>query len=141
MVVINGQRNLQERLPVRARPTTDSGEVNIRLVNAADTASIVLGGPQSVVLLGCNPVRGPEIRTPDLGRTLIESACSLVASHTQWVRPAKPDHPFAWFESTAPIDGRAANQFRIRNALLQQRDRQSAVVTGNPPYSNPPYSN
>ena len=49
--MIDGQGNLEERLPVPSWATTDSREVYIVLVDAADAAAIVLDESKGVVLL------------------------------------------------------------------------------------------
>ena len=64
-----------------ADTTTNSLQVDIGLVDAADATAKVLTGSQGVVLLGRNPVLCPQVRATDLGRILIQAAGTLVARH------------------------------------------------------------
>jgi hypothetical protein len=76
---------------------------------AASTAAHRLAKHQP----GGDPIFGPEVRAPDFGGALIDSAGSLVARHTERVRYATTRHPTTRFEASAPVGGRGANQLRI----------------------------
>lgn len=81
VIMIDGERDLEEGLAILSGTASNLGQVDIGLMDTADPAAEFLLSSQVVVLLRCYPVFRPQVGASNLCRTLALSSSSLIARH------------------------------------------------------------